>query len=62
MIQEEFLSFSYIVYTGRWKTIYPILKIYFIKSSGVSGRVEGSDFHDLYTIKPFWVGDFGTKI
>jgi hypothetical protein len=21
-----------------------------------------SDFHDFYTIKPFWVGDFGTKV
>jgi hypothetical protein len=20
------------------------------------------DFHDFYTIKPFWVGDFGSKI
>ena len=21
-----------------------------------------SDFHDFYTIKPFWVGDFAAKI
>jgi hypothetical protein len=21
-----------------------------------------SDFHDFYSIKPFWVGDFGAKI
>jgi hypothetical protein len=21
-----------------------------------------SDFHDFYTIEPFWVGDFGAKI
>jgi hypothetical protein len=21
-----------------------------------------SDFHDFYTIMPFWVGDFGAKI
>jgi hypothetical protein len=23
---------------------------------------ERSDFHDFYSIKPFWVGDFGAKI
>jgi hypothetical protein len=23
---------------------------------------DHSDFHDFYTIKPFWVGDFGAKI
>jgi hypothetical protein len=22
---------------------------------------NGSDFHDFYTIKPFWVGDSGAK-
>ncbi len=23
---------------------------------------DRSDFHDLYTTKPFWVGDFGANI
>ncbi len=23
---------------------------------------DRSDFHDFYSIKPFWVGDFGAKI
>ncbi len=23
---------------------------------------DRSDFHDIYSIKPFWVGDFGAKI
>jgi hypothetical protein len=23
---------------------------------------DRSDFHDFYTIKPFWVSDFGVKI
>ncbi len=23
---------------------------------------DRSDFHVIYTIKPFWVGDFGAKI
>ncbi len=23
---------------------------------------DRSDFHDFYTIKPFWVADFGAKI
>jgi hypothetical protein len=25
-------------------------------------RLDGSAFHDFYTIKSFWVGDFGANI
>jgi hypothetical protein len=28
----------------------------------MKGAQVCSDFHDFYTIKPFWVGDFGDKI
>jgi hypothetical protein len=24
--------------------------------------LDRSDFHDFYTIKPFWVGDFGAEM
>jgi hypothetical protein len=35
----------------------------FKASGSFIGKIfDRSDFHDFYTIKPVWVGDFGAKV
>jgi hypothetical protein len=65
----RFLQQQLKVHVGAWGLgIVDIISLFTFESSIVLCQVpkceifDRSDFHDFYSIKPFWVGDFGAKI